>query len=206
MKLSSISLIAVTLAAITGCAIATPVPLHVRALQQGERDIGIYSREAEVVVEREVNGELVDNLFTRHNQLDHETVAKHLRESALFNERAYEHAIRATQFHEGHDQKEWFQKGEKHTDARSDLDRKADKREAARGSSHQIELHADMDFAKHHRGEAKKTIVDANRAVAKARFVPTGAGSKALYLLGGDALPAIIGQKSVYDRVNHVHT
>jgi len=33
MKLSSISLIAVTLAAITGCAIATPVLLHARASQ-----------------------------------------------------------------------------------------------------------------------------------------------------------------------------
>jgi len=204
MKLSSISLIAATLATITGCAIATPVPLHVRALQQGKRDIEIYSREAEVVVEREVNGELVE-LVARHKP-NYKTVAKDLRESALFNKKAYEKAIWATQFHEGHDQKEWFEKGEKHRDASSDLDRKADKREAARGSSHQIELHADMDFAKHHRGEAKKTIVDAYRAVAKARFVPTGAGSKALYLLGGDALPAIIGQKSVYDRVNHVHT
>ena len=64
MKLSSTSLIAATLTAITCSAIATPVPLHARALQQF--DIEISSREAEVaLVEREVYGELVDNLFTR---------------------------------------------------------------------------------------------------------------------------------------------
>ena len=69
MKLSSISLIVATLAGIAGIAVATPVPLRVHALQQVdsyERDIDVYSRETEVaVVRRGVNGELVDNLFTR---------------------------------------------------------------------------------------------------------------------------------------------
>jgi len=67
MKLSSTYLITAILAAITCSAIATPVPLHARALQQlNSFDIQIYNREAEVaLVEREVYGEPVDNLFTR---------------------------------------------------------------------------------------------------------------------------------------------
>lgn len=67
MKLSLISLIAATLAGIAGSAVATPVPLHARTLQQVdsyERDINIYSRETEVLVRRGVNG-AVDNLFLR---------------------------------------------------------------------------------------------------------------------------------------------
>ena len=73
MKLSSTSLIAATLAAITCSAIATPVPLHARALQQlNSFDIEIYNREAEVaLVEREVYGEPVDNLFTRQPPTRH---------------------------------------------------------------------------------------------------------------------------------------
>ena len=204
MKLSSISLIAVTLAAITGCAIATPVPLHVRALQQGERDIEIYSREAEVVVEREVNGELVD-LVARHKP-NYKTVTKDLRESALSNVVANLActSVASQSCVNSHDRDEWLRKGQKHLIASSDLTKRREDR--LRHPSRQVELQADMDLAKHHRGEAKKTIEDAKRFVTNPHFVPTGAASKALSLLGKEAGPAINGQKSVYDRVNHVHT
>ena len=65
MKFSSVSLIAATLAAIAGGAIAAPRPLHSRALEPvnsiSERDV---SRESGLTL-REVDGEFVDNLVIR---------------------------------------------------------------------------------------------------------------------------------------------
>jgi len=69
MKLSSVSLIATALAAITASAIAAPGSLRARALENvnsfSERD-GVYSRESGLaLLEREVDGEFVDDLFMR---------------------------------------------------------------------------------------------------------------------------------------------
>jgi len=71
MKLSSISLTAAAMAAIVGSAIAAPVAPHARDL-----DKVIYRRESGVaVLERDVDGEPANDLFTRQptqqHQLDH---------------------------------------------------------------------------------------------------------------------------------------
>ena len=82
MKFSSISLIA---AAIAGSAIAAPGPLCTRALERvnllgGDPDI--YPREWVAVLERDVDGEPIDDLFTRaipEHQVNHAQVAELLR-------------------------------------------------------------------------------------------------------------------------------
>jgi len=70
MKLSLVSLIPAALAAIAGTmTIATPGPLHVRALEDvnsSERDIDVYSRESGLaLLKRDADGEFVDGLFIR---------------------------------------------------------------------------------------------------------------------------------------------
>jgi len=71
MRLSSVSVIAVALAAIAGSALAAPGPgpLHARALEDVnsriERDVDVYIRESGLLLERELDGEFVDDLVTR---------------------------------------------------------------------------------------------------------------------------------------------
>jgi len=70
MKLSSISLVATAIAAIAGSGIAAPGPLHARALDVtnsfDDRDVEVNSRESGLaLLEREIDNEVVDGLFTR---------------------------------------------------------------------------------------------------------------------------------------------
>jgi len=79
MKLSSVSLVVTTLAAMAGSAIAAPGPLHARALDTinsfGGRDVDVNGRESVLaLLEREV--EFVDELSTRDDCPDHEGSGK----------------------------------------------------------------------------------------------------------------------------------
>jgi len=69
MRLPSVSLIAAAFAAIAGSALAAPGPLHARALEDVnsfiERDVDIYIRESGLLLERELDGEFVDDLVIR---------------------------------------------------------------------------------------------------------------------------------------------
>jgi len=84
MKLSSISLVVTAIAAIAGSAIAAPGPAYARALDAinsfDERDVDVNRRESGLaLLEREIDNEVVDNLFTRGfgtAALEHEKAAK----------------------------------------------------------------------------------------------------------------------------------
>ena len=126
MKLSSISFIAVTLAATVNSAIATPVPIYARALERvGSFKRDVYRRE----VEAQVNREPVDNLFTRQVKdsrswihlgasklapkfsTEQQDTARALRRSATICDRASQLATKAANnLPEGRERVKWQKK------------------------------------------------------------------------------------------------
>ena len=113
MKLSSISCIAAALAAIAGSTIAAPAPLCARAFERVnsfEHGLDVYPCESWVaVIERDLDGEPVDNLFTRalhltSYQTAHKNVANLLEGSETLNREAARVAVdpETRRSHEAH--------------------------------------------------------------------------------------------------------
>ena len=124
MKFASISLIAAALAAIAGSAIAAPDPLYARALEKVnwfERDLDFYPRGSGVaVLERNVDGEPVDAVFTRsedipQHKIDHSRVARWAETTMKALEIAADRALHAADCDSDTVQKEhWKAESRKH--------------------------------------------------------------------------------------------
>ena len=136
MKLSSISLIAATLSAIASGAIATPGPLHARALKQ----VNSFKRE--------VDGEPVD-LFKRlapaRHQIDHTVTAKFNFLSGRANHAAAREAHITSQGPtKVHTQQHWQEMSQLHTKIAISNERKTLEHRVAAGSRVKLPLHENV--------------------------------------------------------------
>ena len=148
MKPSSISLIAATLAAIAGNAIATPVP-HASASEQVNS------------FEREVNGE-PDNLFARF--LSHDTMARALVNYAGHQSSASQKADSALhlQPNPSKNRAEWQGKVKQHEGFASRLKDRADQ---YRRPGAKPDPMSDIRMARNLHAQADKTIRDSGKAI-----------------------------------------
>jgi len=176
MKFASISL---ALAAIAGSAIAAPDPLYARALEKVnwfERDLDFYPRESGVaVLERNVDGEPVDAVFTRSeyiplHKIDHSRVARYAETTMEALEIAADQALHAADCDTGR-KEHWEAESGKHRRKINDFvtmnqghDRAANLQD--RTNLHDM-VHEHERLAKETTLSAKKFTVEAEKAIVK---------------------------------------
>ena len=151
MKFSSISLIAVA-----GSVIAAPCPLYTRALERlnsFERDLDVDPRESVVaVLERDVDGDPVDDLFARsvvgRHQGGHNRAAEHLQAAIKANERAARYAAQAAKVQSTPDEIQyWEGESRKHENSVATLQNLYSSHTQAARLSSATDLHRDVDHA-----------------------------------------------------------
>ena len=173
-----LSLIAATLAGITGSVIATPVPLHARALQQ----VNSFEQGEVAVVEREERPRWAS---------DHKDVAQILRK--VHGDTILGPYIATTAGHLLRKQKTWQQTAASIEQNRSRLDSKARQHDAAASATTEGSLHSkvkdDKRFAESQLHELEKITQDAQKAINDHHYHNSSAwprGSKAREVLGLD--------------------
>ena len=165
MKFSSIPLIAAALA-IASSVIAAPSPFHARDLEEltsSKRDLDAYHRKSGVaVLEREVDGGLVDNLTRRSatkQYIAHSSVAeKCYQASSASTKAAYNTHVASILAITNADKKHYQETSEHHREIAKELKEKGDahKRAASLPSTTPLlnAVETDARYANHAKGNA----------------------------------------------------